>query len=321
MTSPVDKAPNTPADAFAQFVEVVRKSRTGEINAASDDLYLLLRPFLINPARHEEHVRVIVKGIALAHFCETFGTSELFQLARLFRRGTTEQSDPDFIKKLRALEGALTSDLRPGSVSLHQKPIRYLDTPTGYGDAILHRYRVQVQLGVDVSISEALDAVSLEMTVEAAGAEIIVDDITPAPGFSVVGLRRSTGIQSTLAETTTAKASAGAEVGAGGSKVTSSVEATSAEQRSTLHSLSAEHTLSRVEQYLIARKAGNRAFWRALAGIGEIDVGGIEYSADLLVPDSVREVALKVEAKVEWRRAGTFQRTCGALYRYLARPH
>jgi hypothetical protein len=62
--------------------------------------------------------------------------------------------------------------------------------------------------------------------------------------------------------------------------------------------------MARAEQYLIARKAENRAFWRALAGIGPLDVGGIEYSADLLIPDGVSELILKLEAKADRRRAG-----------------
>jgi hypothetical protein len=32
--------------------------------------------------------------------------------------------------------------------------------------------------------------------------------------------------------------------------------------------------------------------------------GGIEYAADLLVGDSVREIFVKVEAEVEWSYAG-----------------
>jgi hypothetical protein len=79
----------------------------------------------------------------------------------------------------------LTKDLLRGSVSLHLKPVRYIETPAGYGDARLHRYRVQVQLAIDLSISDALEAASVGMTAQSARTEVervLEDELSIARG-------------------------------------------------------------------------------------------------------------------------------------------
>ena len=69
-------------------------------------------------------------------------------------------------------------------------------------------------------------------------------------------------------------------------------------------SAASERTAARVEQYLVARKIGQRAIWRAVANVGPIDAAGAEYTADFLVPDGTKEIRLSVDAKIEWLRAG-----------------
>jgi hypothetical protein len=68
---------------------------------------------------------------------------------------------------------------------LHLKPVRYIETPAGYGDARLHRYRVQVQLAIDLSISDALEAAFVGMTAQSARTEVervLEDELSIARG-------------------------------------------------------------------------------------------------------------------------------------------
>jgi hypothetical protein len=301
--------PSSPAEAFAGFIEFIRKS-PATFDVPADDIFQFLRPFIVNPSRNQAAVQFIAEAFGAAKLAPAL--QPMFKLVRWMPlnkklKGTVEQLSPNLMERLHALETMLKADVLPGSVVVYLKPVQYLETPQGFGNGELHRYRVTIQTLLEPSDGDALDAVSIQLTATSDnGAEIVVDGMSPQPGFSVVGVKASSGAQSGLQESVSEKESISGEISGTAAKISSAAETTHSVQQSSLISIGTERTVARVEQYLIARRAGNRAIWRALAGIGPIDAGGIEYSADLLVPDSVREVLIGVEAKVDWTVAGTF---------------
>ena len=307
-SQPSISPPDSPAEAFEQFVEIIRKSGVALVGVQPDDLFRLLRPFIVNPRRNEAAVRAIALAFGATTFTPAF--AQFLKLSRWIPgmkklRDTIDQTTPNLVERLRELEAMLKTDLRPGNVVVHLKPIQYLETPQGYGLADLHRYRLIVQTLVEPSAGDALDAVSIQLTASSESAEVVVDAITPQPGFSVVGLKESGGIQQGMQEVISDKQTRKGEVSGPGAKISSTAESTYSVQESTLISVGTERSVVRVEQYLMARKVGNRAIWRVLAGIGPIDAGGIEYMADLLVPDRAQEILIKIEAKVDWMYGGT----------------
>jgi hypothetical protein len=128
--------------------------------------------------------------------------------------------------------------------------------------------------------------------------------VAPQSGFSPVGLKATAAMQYGKQQTVTDSAKVTSEISGPGAKVGSELQSTYSLQQSQQTSLSAQQDLARVEQYLTARKVGNRAIWRVLAGVGPIDAGGTEYIADLLIPDHVDEFSVHVEVNVEWARSG-----------------
>ena len=215
-----------------------------------------------------------------------------------------EQLAPNFIKRLRDLESALITELRPGSISLHLKPVRYLETPAGFGSEGFGRYRFQVQTLIESTADDSLQAVSVELTVDAGEPGSVIDDISPQAGFSAVGLKRASGVQVSDQYSRTLKENASIEISGVAAKASAGAGAERTEQSSTVFTVGGERTLARVEQYLIARKIGNRAMWRALAGVGPIDAAGTEFTADVLVPADCSQVDVRIVASVEWLRAG-----------------
>jgi len=193
--------------------------------------------------------------------------------------------------------------LRPGSVSLVLKPVQYIDTPSGFGDA-KHLYKLQLQLVAELSADDILEGVDVEMTVKSAKAEITIDEIFPKPGFSVIGVKSTVGLISGNKGINTVGTSVVGEVGGKGAKATGSMGKTHTEEVSRLINVAKEEEKEGVEQYLIARNIGNGAMWRVLAGKGPVDAGGLEYSAHLLVPVDVLELALKAQGRAYWRRGG-----------------
>jgi hypothetical protein len=305
----ITPSPSSPAEAFAQFVELIRKSPVTLVGVPADDIFNLLRPFIVNPARNQAAVRQIAEAFGAVEVAKSL--APMLKMIRWIPgnkklKGTMEQFNPNLVERLRALETMLKTNLLPGSVVVYLKPVQYLETPQGYGLTELHRYRVIVQTLVEPSEGDALDAISIQLTATSDNAaEVSIDGITPQPGFSVVGVKASSGAEHGMQETVAEKESVTGEITGAGAKISSGLETTHSVQESTLISIGTERSLARVEQYLIARKAGNRVTWRALAGIGPIDASGLEYVADLLVPDSVREILIRVEAKVDWTYAGT----------------
>jgi hypothetical protein len=87
---------------------------------------------------------------------------------------------------------------------------------------------------------------------------VVIDGITPQPGFSVVGVKASNGALHGIQETVSEKESVTGEISGAGAKISSGLETTHSVQESTLISIGTERSLARVEQYLIARKTGNR---------------------------------------------------------------
>ena len=320
----VEDSQSSPAIAFEQYVEMFRRSSAVEPNVRPDDILALLRPFIINPGRFEAAVRAIVLGYAGLMAIQTFelslGKWKLRKFYRWFLWGptrrlltqTNEQAFPDHMTRLRTLEAMLKTDLRPGSLVLKLKPIQYLDTPAGYSSKLC-RYRLGVQTLVEPAEEDSLNAVSIELTVAADPGEVTIDVISPQPGFSAVGLKASRGFQAGAKETHSTAVGASLEISGAGIKATNKVDASHSQEVSRLYSMGAEQSLARVEQYLISRKAGNRAFWRALAGVGPIDVGGIEYIAELLISRNIREISITVEATVEWARGGAVPTTLRQL--------
>ena len=167
-TPPPDLAPQSPAAAFGRFVELVRSSPL-MFDADPDAVLSLLRPFLVNPNRDEPHVRAIAEAYGAAQVTKVLGNfpimKQVLQLTKWRTRGSTmEKYLPDLIKRLRALEAALRTELRPGSITLHLKPVRYLDTPPGFGSENFHRYRIQVQTLIESTPDDALEAVAVQLT-------------------------------------------------------------------------------------------------------------------------------------------------------------
>ncbi|WP_183252163.1 hypothetical protein [Brevundimonas basaltis] len=296
------EAVQSPVAAFEQFVDIVRGSR-GLSDVDPDAIRPLLRPFLANPHRDDAPVREIVSAIGVTTFSSLIRSFPGFNwlFPRMF--GPMEKWAPQYVARLTELEAILKNRLIPGSVTIHVMPARFLEKPSGFGQTPQLRYRLQVQTLIDVPEGDHLEAVSLE--VRALSQEgIVFEEISPTAAFSSVTRKNSTGAQTGLKRTATQKNSTSVNIGGAKGGFSSSREVTGNDEVAISVSSGAEQTSSTVEQYLIARMAANRAVWRVIAGVGPIDPAGLQYTVDLLAPPQTRELALEVDARIEWHRAG-----------------
>jgi hypothetical protein len=291
------KPPQGPLEAFETFVAMVRRSPF-MLYAKPEEVIALLRPFLANPDRNEAHVREIVLGYMMSRFMKgnDFVTMPFWEfMSMLMRQRLTKE-----LLRMEALEAALRTELKPGSVALHVKPVRYLETPAGFAEP-LRRYRIEVQLFIEEPPEDAIESVRVEIRLMSDKGQVNIDDISPKPAFSQVERKEVAGAEIGLKQTISAKVTVGLEP-ASGPKF--GAEAGGERERSVTINTGVEQGTSRMSQYLYARKLANRALWRVLAGVGAIDVAGEEYSVEFLAPASVGELELQVDANIEWLRAG-----------------
>ena len=243
-------SPQSPLEAFQQFAETVRNSPP-ILEEAPEYFLSLLRPFLANSARNEAHVALIAEAYAAARVTRSLPFLKL--VSRFGLRRMAEQS-PRLLQRLRELEDALKTELVPGSVTLHVKPIRYLETPTGFGGTGLRRYRIEIQTLVEESGSDQIEAVAVEIKADVPDAvsladEVVVDRIWPEPAFAALVRKQSSGAQRAQKVTVGSKQSTGGELAGAGQKLSATGEISRSEEESVSTSEGLEETVNGVRQY------------------------------------------------------------------------
>jgi hypothetical protein len=315
--------PNSPADAFKQFVQMIKQAPATLESVDPEDLFRLLLPFIVNPYRNEAAVREIVNAR-----CAAVMGAQIRPLLNLVRRipftgvrlkDTLEHLNPTFFRRLQELEEMLKRELLPGSVKVHPKPIQYIDSPPGY-ELKFHRYRFTLETLIRPSEGDTLDKVSIRLTATSDDAQIEVIGISPQTCFSEIGIKTSAADQMAVEETVTDKESVGGELSVTGAKLSSSSEYTKAVKHGAQKSTGSEQSHKRFMHYVVARKIGNLATWDVMAGIGQIDAGGTEYSVDLLIPATVERFSVAVDANVRWTSGGTFLTDLAPFPLELPRP-
>jgi hypothetical protein len=90
--------PSSPAEAFAQSVELIRKSPVTLVGVPADDIFHLLPPFIVNPARNQAAVREIAEAFGAVKMA-----TSLAPMLKMIRwipgnkklKGTMEQFNPN----------------------------------------------------------------------------------------------------------------------------------------------------------------------------------------------------------------------------------
>lgn len=295
----------SPLIAFERFVDLVRNSSPA-FDERPETMLALLRPFLANPDRNAAHVQEIAEAYAAAKYLGVLMRIPGMKLAlRLtYGRKTMQDFAPKFIERLVSLEAALKDELTPGSVEIHVKSPRYIDTPSGFGTNKRHRYRIQIQTAIQGSDDDILESVAVKAKVHLKGPPVEIEDIAPKPAFSAITRTHTAGAEVGVKRSVSAKHAFGAEAKLAIGKLSSSAELATSDEESVSLSRGVQETLAGAEQYMVARKFSDQATWRLFAGIGPIDLEGGEYSMDILVPADVRALDLHVNVAVEWYRVG-----------------
>ncbi|XAZ81990.1 hypothetical protein A6C57_27725 (plasmid) [Fibrella sp. ES10-3-2-2] len=306
--TPSHLEPRNSVAAYEQLIEIVKNSKHSM--ASPQTLFGLLRPFLINPDRDTEFVSTIVVMYGVSVFWEAIRRTPLKRPVQwLLSRGKRNESlleiQGNLLNQLQTLEENLRKRIKPGSIDLHINPVRYLETPVGFGSNGYHKYRLQLQTLVEETKDDFLQTVSVAIEITDPSTGIMVERMMPEAGFSTIGLKKSISSQSNHQQITGEKRIISGEIAGGIVKGSAINETTYLEQQTHGSAFGNEQSSSQVEQYQFARKFSNKATWKIIAGVGPTDVGGLEYMIEILVPVSISSVSVAIKATIEWLNAGT----------------
>ncbi|RYF74510.1 MAG: hypothetical protein EOO39_08475 [Cytophagaceae bacterium] len=306
--APSHLQPRNSVAAYEQLIEIVKNSKHGM--ASPQTLLGLLRPFLINPDRDTEYVSTIVGLYSMSVFWEAIRRTPLKRpiqwfLSRGKRNDSLLEIQENLLNQLQTLEENLRKRIRPGSIDLHINPIRYLETPDGFGNYGYHKYRLQLQTLVEETKDDSLQTVSVVIEITTPSTGVMIERMVPEAGFSTIGLKKSISNQSSHQHVTGEKRIVSGEMASGIVKGSAINETTYSDQQTYGSAFGNEQSSSQVDQYQYARKFSNKATWKILAGVGPTDVGGLEYTLEILVPVSISSINVAIKATIEWLNAGT----------------
>ncbi|MCX6212843.1 hypothetical protein [Spirosoma sp.] len=300
--------PRNSVDAYEQLIEIVKNSKHSM--ASPQTILGLLRPFLINPDRDTEYVSTIVGLFSISVFWEAIRHTPLRRpilwfLSRGKRNESLLEIQGNLLNQLQTLEENLRKRIKPGSIDLHINPVRYLETPVGFGIDGYHKYRLQLQTLVEETNDDLLQTVSVAIEITTPSAGITIERMVPEAGFSTIGLKKSISSQSSHQKVIGEKRIVSGEMASGIVKGSAINETTYSEQQTQGLVSGNEQSSSQVEQYQFARKFSNKAIWKIIAGVGPTDVGGLEYTIEVLVPISITAISVSIKATIEWQNSGT----------------
>jgi hypothetical protein len=300
----------TPAGAYTRFLELIRKSPAGRLEATPDELMPLLEPFLANPERHWRQVSEIVRVIGYAHVFQTLYKFPAMRRLMAFsarltqgHKGTMESAAPEFIARLRKLGSELTRELHAGETLVHVRPLRYLDTPAGYAGRPRHKHELAIQIAVEPMESDEPSFLDARLTVEGAP-DVDIGEIAPTAAYTSFTMEESVSAEQSRQSTLSGKLASEFELSATLAKTKVQAEAASSDMAAASRSASRKRTYADTEQQVLARRSGRTVFWRIQRSRGPVDVGAVDLKAELLVPENVRTLQVRLDVAVDWEHAG-----------------
>jgi hypothetical protein len=284
------------AESIRSYYEPIYKDPM----AALDDGAETLAPFLSNPDRDKQAVRIILEGIAIA-----FLGADLFPLLKYQRwfnvlvpghKGSFEESKQKYMTKLMQARDNLLSKLDPGK-DLRVDIIRPKVEAT-YATSI----QVSIRVNVALTLREGHDdyparRMNVRLIIADPGVQIV--EVTPSFQFEGTRSRKTTTSETnktSYIQTNTNKV--GGEVGAG-AKIKSELNVESSVGDEKTKGTETEYSSEDVEYPVISVAFGGEAEWALLKTPKQPLRGGHSFFATALVPNEAASLTLTVRARAD----------------------
>jgi hypothetical protein len=318
--------------AMRRFIETFRSGQPEAFpwvyksgGDALDDGATIIAPFLANPTRHKEHIRLILEGIFMHALASAFPA--VFPVVKLADRipilGKAIRSARNqgfqglfhsYTQKLAAAQDDLLASLTPGELGLNILPAQSQKSETEHTN-----YKIILfQLNVALWPNKEFVPQSLSVRLEAFNTELQFADVTPASHVENIGSYKiavSDSGKFTYSEKESVKA--GVTLNVAAAKIDSGMghERMVGQEKTT--GISVEESHQSFTSLIIASALEGVARWELLKAPSQPLIGGMKFLATAFVPSRLTEVTLEARVRAELERYGDYEMT---LQRNLELP-
>jgi hypothetical protein len=285
-----------PAQAFQRFYELIETEDLPFGEADRDDYLNLLRPFLVNPDRHEQHVRALVDAAGAAQMNRLmFAILPGKRLVRRVLRKQAKKLTERMLQRYGHLRGQLLAEVEPGELSFDMLPPRR-PTAAAEWEANRRLWLLQAKLAVHPTAGFQPDSLSLRLELDPEAQLVAQLPTSEMSNTGVHEVQLSNEGQFRVATSDTAKIGAG--FSATPAKLTS--ELATSDTREVTLSASGSHKVTYTARVakVIASAVGNVARWEMLGTADERPVGGLDFYLTVLLPAEATRTSVKVSALV-----------------------
>ena len=287
--------------------------------AAVDDSLSMLRPFLLNPDRHEEHVRAILKYLGRSAVFQVFSAlirkresslvGFLLPIKPLIK--ISDDVRPKFIRSVQDLHVDYLKRTDPGELQIDVLPLRSLPTHPDW--LTLGRRLVQIETRTAVHPSEGftLQSVSHRIEVSAPSGVQFVDTIPSTVVEDVGSVEWTVSNKGKFLHESSVEAEGGGSASLGAAQVESKLKASQTDQHARETGASRKESRTARLNRVISSAIGPVAQWELIRTPTQVLQGGAAYVANLLIPVSAATIELEVElfARIDqWGRADHVER-------------
>jgi hypothetical protein len=298
----------TPSEAVKRFITTIESMQTSTYKNPDEllnDGAATIAPFLTNPQRHTEHIRIILQGIIINAFTTSLSTIPFFgRLSKLLLNfGPFEKWKQEYLKRLTRLRTELVASLSPGELDLSiLPPKRKDDADRSTSNLIIFQ--------INVALYPHQDFVPQALSVRliALDPEVEFEDVSPSSRVEAAGLYEL-GVSASGKFTYSYEESGkmGGQLGAPGAKVSSELGGKEAISRETAIGTTAKETGQRFIPLVISSALAQTARWELLSAPQQILVGGTRFFATAFVPSTLRHISLEAHAVAELDHYGRYE--------------
>jgi hypothetical protein len=305
----------TPSEAMKRFIttiESINKSTDKNVAEALNEGAATIAPFLTNPQRHTEHIRIILEGVALRLMIMSM--TSVMNTIPFFGRRFLSKFFLDFIalgnfkqkylNKLTRLRTELLASLSPGELDLS------IVSPKRKDDADRTANLIIFQINVALYPHQDFVPQALSVRLIALDPEVEFEDVSPSSRVEAAGsyeLGVSASGKFTYSHEESGKM--GGQLGAPGAKVVSELGGKEAISRETAIGTTTKETGQRFIPLVISSALAQTARWELLAAPQQILVGGTRFFATAFVPSTLRHVSLEAHVVAELDHYGRYELT------------
>jgi hypothetical protein len=298
----------TPSEAMKRFITTIESmsSTNKNLDELLNDGAATIAPFLTNPQRHTEHIRIILRGIILNAFTTSFSSIPFFGrlIKPLLTFGPVEIAKQEYLKRLTRLRTELVASLSPGELDLS------ILSPKRKDDADRTSNLIIFQINVALYPHQDFVPQALSVRLIALDPEVEFEDVSPSSRVEAAG-SYELGVSASGKFTYSYEESGkmGGELGAPGAKVVSEIGGKEAISRETAIGTTTKETGQRFIPLVISSALAQTARWELLAAPQQILVGGTRFFATAFVPSTLRHVSLEAHVVAELDHYGRYELT------------